>query len=95
LEVAPSVICVEELTRSSSEELEVICLTQELELGVSEALGVSLSEVYARYFGDSDVGTEIVEEKNYGDVIGNHYWSSRYLTKDIDGVPFTMYNSNN
>jgi hypothetical protein len=66
-----------------------------LELGVSEALGVSLSDVHARYFGDSDVGTKLVEERNFGDVIENHYQSGRYLTKDIDRVPFSIYNSIN
>jgi hypothetical protein len=34
LEVAPLVVRVEELTRSSSEDAEVVCLMQELELGV-------------------------------------------------------------
>jgi hypothetical protein len=67
----------------------------ELELGVSEALGVSLSEVCARYFGDSDAGEDLVEEMNYGNVIENHSRSSRYLTEDIDGIPFSMYNTNN
>jgi hypothetical protein len=87
------IVRLKELTRSSSEELEVVRLTQELGLGVSEILGVSLSEVCTRYFVDSDAGTKLVEERNYGDVIENHYWSSRYLTKDIDRIPFAMYNS--
>jgi hypothetical protein len=30
----------------------------DLELGVSEALGISLSEVHTRYFWDSDEGEE-------------------------------------
>jgi hypothetical protein len=63
------------LTGSSSEDSEVVHLTEELELGISEALGVSLSEVYARYFGDNEVGKDLVEERNYGDVIENHYQS--------------------
>jgi hypothetical protein len=56
-------------------------------------LGVSLSEVHTRYFGDSDIGEDLVEERNYRDVIQNHYWSSRYTTEDIDWIPFSMYNS--
>jgi hypothetical protein len=79
-----------------SEEVEVVHLMQELELGVSKALGMSLSEVWARYFGDSDTGydlVELVEERNFKDVIKNHYWSGRYTTEDIDGIPFSMYDS--
>jgi hypothetical protein len=34
-----------------------------------------------------------VEERNHRDVIKNHYQSRRYVTEDIDGVPFTTYNS--
>jgi hypothetical protein len=45
MEVAPLVVRVEELTSSLEEDAEVICLTQELGLGVGEALGLSLSEV--------------------------------------------------
>jgi hypothetical protein len=60
LEVAHLVVCVEELTRSLSVESEVVHLMEELELGVSKALGVSLSEVHTRYFGDSDIGTDLV-----------------------------------
>jgi hypothetical protein len=44
----------------------VVHLIAGLELGVSEVLGVSLSEVCARYFGDSDIGEDLVEERNYG-----------------------------
>jgi hypothetical protein len=45
MEVAPLVVRVEELTRSLLEDAEVVHLMQELELGVGEALGLSLSEV--------------------------------------------------
>jgi hypothetical protein len=68
---------------------------EEVELGVSEVLGVSLSEVCTMYFGDSDIGEDLVEERNYGDVIKNHYQSSRFFTKDTDVVPFSMYNTDN
>jgi hypothetical protein len=94
LEVAPSVVQVEELTRSLSGNSVVERVTVELELEVSEVLGMSLSKVCARYFGDSDVGEDLVEERNYRDRIENHSWSGRYFTKDIDGVPFSMYNTN-
>jgi hypothetical protein len=92
VEVVPPVIAVEELTRSSSEDEGVGLLMEDLELGVSEALGISLSEVHAWYFRDSDksdesqVNQDLVEEHNYGDVIENHIRSGQYLTKDIDGV---------
>jgi hypothetical protein len=71
-------------------------LMGELELGVSEALGISLSEVYAWYFQDSDEGEsdkdwDLVEECNYGHVIGNHIRSGWYWTEDIDRVPYTLY----
>jgi hypothetical protein len=68
-----------------------------LELGVSEVLVVSLSEVQAQYFWDSDkgkdseVGRDLVEERNYGNVILNHSRSGRYQTEDIDGVPYSSY----
>jgi hypothetical protein len=45
IKVAPLVVRVEELTSSLSEDAEVTRLTQELELGVGEALGLSLLEV--------------------------------------------------
>jgi hypothetical protein len=45
MEVVPPIIAVSELTRLSSEDAEVGLLMGELELGVSEALGISLSEV--------------------------------------------------
>jgi hypothetical protein len=48
LEVVHPIVHVEELTMSSSEEAEVVHLTQELELGVGKALGLSLSEVHTR-----------------------------------------------
>jgi hypothetical protein len=42
----------------SSDDEEVGRLVKDLELGVSEALGVSLSEVCACYFRDSDEGKD-------------------------------------
>jgi hypothetical protein len=84
LEVAHPVICVEDLTGSLSEDAEVTLLTQDLELGVSKVLGVSLSEVQAQYFWDSDEGEDsevdrnLVEEQNYGNVILNHIRSGWY-----------------
>jgi hypothetical protein len=50
VDVAHLVVRVEDLTISLSEDAEVVHLTQELELGASNALGISLSEVCARYF---------------------------------------------
>jgi hypothetical protein len=52
--------------------MEVVWLTQELEIGVSDALGISLLEVHARYFWDSDIGSELVKKWNFRDVIENH-----------------------
>jgi hypothetical protein len=49
-EVVPPLIPIADLTRMSSDEEQM----EELELGVSEALGISLSEVQAWYFQDSD-----------------------------------------
>jgi hypothetical protein len=57
-EVVPPVIAAADLTRLLSEEEEVNNLMEELELGVSEALGISLSEVHAKYFQDSDEGRD-------------------------------------
>jgi hypothetical protein len=54
----PPVVAIVELTRSSSGDEEVGRLIEDLELGVSEALGISLSEVHAHYFWDSDEGEE-------------------------------------
>jgi hypothetical protein len=51
LEVVHSVVLVEELSWSSSGAQH---LTDDLSLEVSKALGVSLSEVWAQYFGGSD-----------------------------------------
>jgi hypothetical protein len=60
VEVAPSLVPVEELTRSSSP-------SDVLPKAVSEALGISLSEVRDQYFGpsnaDSDVDQRMVEER--------------------------------
>jgi hypothetical protein len=97
VEVVPPVVAVTELTRSLSEDEEVGLLMGKLELGVSEALGISLSEVHAWYFRDSNegedskVGRDLVEERNYGDVIVNHIRSGWYCTKDIDRVPYVSY----
>jgi hypothetical protein len=60
-----------------------------------EALRLSLSEVRAWYFQDSDKGKDsevsqdLVEE--WSDVILNHIWSGRYWTKDINGVLYSSY----
>jgi hypothetical protein len=77
---------------------EVGHLGRDLEMRVGDALGVSLSEVWAQYFWDSDegeedskVGRDLVEEQNNGDVITNHNRSGRYWTKNLDGVPFALY----
>jgi hypothetical protein len=35
----------------------------------------------------------VVEEWNYGDMVENHYQSRGYLTANIDGIPFTSYDS--
>jgi hypothetical protein len=91
--VVHPVIHVEDLTVLLSEELEVVRLMEELELGVSEAFRVSLPEVHTRYFRDSDIGIDLVEERNYRDEVEDHYQSSRYTTKNIDRIPFSMYNS--
>jgi hypothetical protein len=59
--------------------------------------GMSLSEVQAWYFRDSDkgedseIGWDLVKEQNYGNVILNHIRSRRYQTEDIDGVPYSSY----
>jgi hypothetical protein len=34
-----------------------------------------------------------VEQRNFGDVIKNHAQSGKYMTKDIDGFPYSMYDS--
>jgi hypothetical protein len=64
-----------------------------MESNIGEALGISLFEVQAKYFRDNDVGEELIEEKSYRDVIKNHYQSGRYATKDVDGILFIAYNS--
>jgi hypothetical protein len=93
VEVVPPIIAVVELTRLSSEDEKVGQLMEELELGVSEALGMSLSKLRAWYFQDSDkggyseVGRDLVDECNYGNVIVNHIKLSWYHTKYIDGMP--------
>jgi hypothetical protein len=67
---------------------------------VGDALGVSLSEVRAQYFRDSDegvdseVGLDLVKERNYRDVITNHARSGRYWTEDIDEVLYASYRDN-
>jgi hypothetical protein len=49
----PPLVAVEDLTRSLLDE-EIERCVEELEHGVSEALGISLSEVWDRYFRDND-----------------------------------------
>jgi hypothetical protein len=39
----------------------------------------------------SKLGNELVEERNHRDVIKNHCWSGRYLTKDLDKVSFAVH----
>jgi hypothetical protein len=51
-------VAVTDLTWSLSGDEEVGQLMEDLELGVSEALGISLSEVHAHYFQDSDEGED-------------------------------------
>jgi hypothetical protein len=48
--VVPSLVTIEELTGSPLSDTEVDRNMAELECGVSEALGISLSEVQAQYF---------------------------------------------
>jgi hypothetical protein len=100
----PLIVAVAELTRLSSGDEEVGRLMEDLELGVSEALGISLSEVRAHYFRDSDEGEDsedseierdLVEEHNYRYVIVNHIRSSQYRTHNIDGVPYASYRDDN
>jgi hypothetical protein len=76
---------------------------EDLKLGVSEILGISLSEVCAHYFRDSDEGEDsedsengrdLVEERNYGHVLVNHIRSGQYRTHDINGVPYMSYRDN-
>jgi hypothetical protein len=52
VEVAPSLVPVEELTRSLSP-------SNMLPEAVSEVLGISLSEVRDRYFGPSNAGSDM------------------------------------
>jgi hypothetical protein len=97
LEVAPPIVGVEELTRLSEDDEDIVHLTWGLELGIGKALDLSLLEVHAWYFQDSDegedseVGCDLVEEWTYGDVILNHIWSGQYQTEYIDRVPFSSY----
>jgi hypothetical protein len=99
LEVVPPFVVVTDLNRLSSDDEEVGNLMEDLELGVSEALGISLSEVCAQYFQDSDEGKDsevrrdLVEQCNYGHVIVNHIRSGQYCIADIDGVPIEMIHS--
>jgi hypothetical protein len=71
MEVVHPVVRVEDLT-VLSEDAEVVCLTQELELGIGDALRISLSEVHTSYFLDRDIGSDLVKEWNFGDVIEYH-----------------------
>jgi hypothetical protein len=52
----PPFVAATDLTRTSSDDEEVGQLMEELELGVSKALGISLLEVHAQYFRDRDEG---------------------------------------
>jgi hypothetical protein len=52
---------MEDLTQSSL-DVEVEHHMEELELGVSEALGISLSEVHAQYFRGND-SSKRIEQK--------------------------------
>jgi hypothetical protein len=65
-EVVPPLVAVEDLTQSLS-DVEVERRMEELELRVSEALGISLLEVHARYFRDSDSS-----ERRDRDLEGEH-----------------------
>jgi hypothetical protein len=69
-----------------------------MEVNIREALGISLKEVRAHYFWEGSsprVVEGLVKQRNWGDVLENHSRSGQYLTEDIDGVPFTAYNSDN
>jgi hypothetical protein len=90
MEVAHPVIPIEDLRESFLEDVEVLHLSREMERNIGEALRISLSKVQARYFRDSDIGDQLVEERNYGDVIENHYQFGRYKIEDIDGVLFPI-----
>jgi hypothetical protein len=78
IEVVAPIVAIVELTRLLPEDEEVGWLVEDSELGVSKALGISLSEVCAQYFRDSDkgksseTGGDLVEECNYEHVIVNH-----------------------
>jgi hypothetical protein len=56
---------------------------------------IPVKNTSAQYFRDSDkgedseVGRELVEECNYGNMILNHSRSGQYWTEDIDGVPYS------
>jgi hypothetical protein len=69
LEVVPPIaVAVKSLTRLSPVESGVRQLVIDLELEVSEALGESLSEVCAQYFGDSNMGErdwDLAEESDH------------------------------
>jgi hypothetical protein len=67
MEVAPSLVPVEELTRSSSPSTM-------LPEAVSEALGISLSEVLDLYFGELD---EVRRGRLIGDAIDRRIMGDR------------------
>jgi hypothetical protein len=75
--VVPPIVAITDLARSLSDK-EVGNLMEDLELGVSKALGISLLEVHAQYFQDSDkgkcseMGRDLVDECDYRYVILNH-----------------------
>jgi hypothetical protein len=92
-EVVCSIVPIKKLWESSDEDEDITQLGRDMQVNISEAFGINLEEVQAQYFVNSDFSDELVEEWNYGDVIENHYWSGRYETEDIDGIPFATYNS--
>jgi hypothetical protein len=50
LEAAHPIVSVEELPESLLEALEIACFIREIEVSLSESLGISLEEVRAHYF---------------------------------------------
>jgi hypothetical protein len=80
----PPVVTLESLTMSSPVDSEVDQLARDLEMSVGDTLGVSLLEVCTWYFRDSDEGADseisqdLVEERNYGNMITNYGRSGRY-----------------
>jgi hypothetical protein len=75
VEVVLSFVAVVELPRLSSGDEEVGHLMKDLELGVSEVLGISLLDVCAWYFQDSDEdgNQDLVSEPRVPVIQGRHY----------------------